>query len=424
MDALKRTIEDHPTYRALGYKKLLAALRSSEDPEVRAIKTRTVRDYYNAQKANQVVARPPSSVHGGVKTKPLRINARPYSYQIDVMNVGDDKHLLCVEILSRKAFAYPLDSGSARCVLAAYERFIADATADGRPVRGVTGDAFFANRAFINYNATKGIAVHTINASVMHWSPAYKGNTLGIVDRLTRTLKGMHTKMELADDPVDMRAIVATYNSATHSSLWDRTPNQVFDDEPFMNKMYIANREHNEAVAASNQRIVPLGASVRPMAPKRVFDKEGPTYDEEVYKVVGREGQRLLLERPATGLLHERAFMPGEVRVVAREVASQERDGTTQLPANHYVVERLVGARAGQYRVKWRGYPMSRCTWEPEEELRADLGDAGLQELVEKMAREGAPSNHAEPDTAKRVVLKTKRDTKKVSKPPSRKDSR
>ena len=77
-------------------------------------------------------------------------------------------------------------------VLDVYEQFIKDV---GEPVKSVAGDDFFNNKVVQTFNDELDIQVVTGVAKDDHLTP--QGNKLGIIDRLTRTLKNYINKYML-----------------------------------------------------------------------------------------------------------------------------------------------------------------------------------------------------------------------------------
>ena len=74
--------------------------------------------------------------------------------------------------------------------------------------------------------------------------------------------------------------------------------------------------------------------------------------------------------------------------------------GTQQLPADHFVVDRLLDVRRVsvaqargpsrvEFLVKWRQYTKQDATWEPMEELRATMEDE-VEEFLQKQAHHPA----------------------------------
>jgi hypothetical protein len=123
--------------------------------------------------------------------KLLKITGPPGAYQIDLIflpkyrssNRGITIFLLLVEIIRRKAFAYPIKSRKSADILDAYEQFFKDH--DGN-LSDVYGDDEFNSEWFRAFNDVLNVNVHTGVAKDDHISK--HSNRLGIIDRLVRTL--------------------------------------------------------------------------------------------------------------------------------------------------------------------------------------------------------------------------------------------
>ena len=150
------------------------------------------------------------------KDSMFKINAPELSFQIDIMhinkalksNTSEDFYyfLLVVDILSRKAFVYPLQNMTSSNIIDAYILFLKDvhnlakkldntydAYSRNIPL-SITGDKQFDFKQFNDLNHEIGIRINTQTAKEDHIS---HGNRLGIIDRLTRTIKIYLTKIFL-----------------------------------------------------------------------------------------------------------------------------------------------------------------------------------------------------------------------------------
>ncbi len=91
--------------------------------------------------------------------------------------------LLLVDIMSRKAFSYSIPGEKNMTkIITVYNKFLQEVDY----VKTVEGDGEFDNTTFKKRNEDKGIQVYTRVAKDNHFTV---GNKLGIIDRLTRTLK-------------------------------------------------------------------------------------------------------------------------------------------------------------------------------------------------------------------------------------------
>ena len=323
---LKEFLGRNPYLKLLGKGKLKLALEK-KGYEVSDAELNT---YFDKQELNQTYKRP-------VKLPSYRINAPPYSYQIDVVclpmfkhnNKGKDRFLIMVDILSRKMFAYVLASGTMNDVLECYKKFMAEC---GRIPYAVSGDDFFNHKEFRGVNEARNTLVYTSVSKEMHMNGQYKGNKLGIVDRAVRTIKSYLTKHMAKTTDTKwtkyLSDIVALYNETPHSSLpKNYCPNEMYKDMGAMIKVYEDNRIHN----ANVRELIELeeGTKVRAMVPQGKFDKEKGLFSNRLYTVVGKEGNRMVLalaEGQERGNEVERRYMPGELMEVD-DVSSRLEEG-------------------------------------------------------------------------------------------------
>ncbi|KXZ46502.1 hypothetical protein GPECTOR_43g939 [Gonium pectorale] len=230
---MEAVLREHPEFKLLGKTKFVQTLSQHGVPRDEA------RRYHEARELGQMYA--PKKRKGE-----LQITAPPFSFQIDVFeltrykksNAGVYRCFLAVDILSRKAFAYPLKDGRMSTVLGVYEQFMIDV---GEPVNSVAGDAFFDNKAFRTFNETLMVAVYTDVAKDDHITA--QGNKLGIVDRATRTLKRYIEKWMLEHDTTKWTSflpkVLDLYNGTPHSTHpGDTSPDEVFADIDYMRALY------------------------------------------------------------------------------------------------------------------------------------------------------------------------------------------
>ncbi len=98
-------------------------------------------------------------------------------------------------------------------------------------VKGVEGDGEFDNTSFKKLNEEKDIQVNTSITKDNHFT---SGNKLGIIDRLTRTLKENIRKYRSSDGTLGnlqnmMNKVINLYNDSPHRGIQGKTPNQMWD---------------------------------------------------------------------------------------------------------------------------------------------------------------------------------------------------
>ena len=241
---------EHPDWKILSKHKLLQTLKLHG----MKVGKKVVDEYFSTHALHQVYKRP---------NKPrllFKINSMPYSYQIDIVvlpqfsvaNRGTYRFLLCVEILSKKAFAYVLKSNKMCHVCEAHNLFLIECNS----IRTcfVYGDAFFNNTDFIAMNRAKHIKVSTCVAKMEHLTK-HGGNKLGVVDRMTRTIKSLIQKhMSTTGDarwPTYLRNMISMYNDTPHATLGGTTPNAAFDDFWRLQGIYRDNKKYNDELRDS-----------------------------------------------------------------------------------------------------------------------------------------------------------------------------
>jgi hypothetical protein len=254
--------------------------------------------------------------------KTLKITAPPNSFQLDIVLLPKNyargtsktpKFLIAVDILSRKMFAYPLKSNKVEDVLDKYEHFVQDV---GELIHSVSGDNFFASKAFMKYNSNLYIKVYTDVAKSDHITQS--SNKLGIVDRAVRTIKKIIQKIYLSKSRSfswknALRRAVTLYNNTEHSGVKGYTPNEVFDDRDYLEAKYRGEKRYNEKVFDKVLQKIQVGSRVRILNNRKTFQKEGPAYSKKVYIVVSIKGYRFELVNEKDGKPLERLYKPDEL---------------------------------------------------------------------------------------------------------------
>lgn len=334
MDAI---IQKHPSWALLGQAKLIQKIRENYDD----ITTKEIKAWHAARESTQINKAPPTP------QQTLSITAPPYSFQIDIFflpafarkNNGITQALLLVDILSRRAWAYPLANGQMPTVLEAYEQFLKELYTSEEleaDVNSVQGDAFFNNKQFIEFNRELDITVWADSAKDDHITS--RGDKLGIIDRATRTLKKM---IRLNMDETGMQnwtdwlqdVIITAYNDTPHSSLPNNaTPDEVWADYDFMKSMYESARKKNANIF--KDIAIELDSRVRVMQGSDVFDKEKQRYSTEIYTVYEQDGYRYKL-KDSNGKLVKRLYRPNELQVVHAVSKRVQQTGTQNAIAQH-----------------------------------------------------------------------------------------
>jgi hypothetical protein len=225
--------KNRPQLQLLSKSKLYRVLKDE------GINKKDIDDYFNPKEITQIYIKPKKKYNS-------KITAPPYSFQVDIAllpkykkhNKGIDKFLIFTDILSRKAYIYPLKSGKMHDILDIYEYFFLIEVEE--QVHSIAGDAFFNNKDFIAYNDEVGIEVFHDIAKDDHITKM--GDKLAIVDRCIRTIKQLIQKYMLIHDTTKwinvIDEITNIYNDTPNSGIKNMTPNEVFDDYDYMEALY------------------------------------------------------------------------------------------------------------------------------------------------------------------------------------------
>ena len=310
MVSLESILKENPDLKLLSKTKLKKRL------ENQGVKKEEIDEHFNPTELHQVYAKPK-------KYKPLKITALPYSFQIDVaflpsykkQNNGIDAFFICVDILSRKAFAYPLKSRKMKDILEVYEKFIDDVD---EPINSVAGDDEFNNTEFKAFNSKMDIQVFTDVAKDDHIVKG-KGDKLGIVDRCIRTLKQYIQKYMLAHEDLKwttyIHKLIDLYNDTSNNGIKDMTPNEVFDDYDYMIGLYKGQKSYNKEVSESFD--LKVGDQVRIMLGKGTFEKEKQKFSSEIYTIIERVCYKYIL-KDEKGNAVKRKYRPSELLKVTK----------------------------------------------------------------------------------------------------------
>jgi hypothetical protein len=106
--------------------------------------------------------------------------------------------------------------------------------------------------------------------------------------------------------------IISVYNKTPHSSLNNRTPDEVSADVNGMQKRFRQDVKYNLAEDAQETPIS-VGDTVRILEKKATFAKEGPTFSKELYVVVKKDGLKWRVHPKTGGALLRRKFAENDL---------------------------------------------------------------------------------------------------------------
>ena len=254
-------------------------------------------------------------INATLKGVNLKITAKPRTFQIDIMfyRIGQSlkPFLLLVDIMSRKAFCYsiPGEKNMSK-IITAYNKFLQEVDY----VKGIEGDGEFDNTTFKKLNEEKGIQVYTSVAKDNHFT---SGNKLGIIDRLTRTLKENIRKYHSSAGFIGnlqsmMDTVIKMYNDSPHRGIQGKTPNQMWDNTKEQEKRNIIETMSNDRIF--NKLTLGIGDNVRVLENKDKFDKGNAQFSKEIYEIHDRVGYSYKV-KDAEGSVKRRRYKPHELLV-------------------------------------------------------------------------------------------------------------
>ena len=125
-----------------------------------------------------------------------------------------------------------------------------------------------------------------------------------------------------------MKSIIDTYNSNSHRTLDNKTPNQVFKDNDDQIARHLNDSVHNQQV----YKTVPFnsGDQVRILEKKEKFDKGKQKFSKELYTIDKREGYKLIIKdekrklKPSELLKADKVLNPISQAYIDRTIKSKE----------------------------------------------------------------------------------------------------
>jgi hypothetical protein len=173
----------------------------------------------------------------------FKIVAEPFFFQMDIFFISGKSLFILIEIASRKMFIYPIiGRRTQENIILLIEKFKKKV----KTIKGLSGDDEFSASKIVKYCDDNNILLSTNIAAEDHIN---KGNFLGIVDAATRTIKSYIRNYKIANDTnvfmSELSNLILNYNNTPHSSLENKTPNEVWDDPEFKEQQLNDGLEHN-----------------------------------------------------------------------------------------------------------------------------------------------------------------------------------
>ena len=216
-------------------------------------------------------------------------------------NKGFNYILIIVDIFSRKAFAEPIKNKKPISVLNAFKKIVPEqfrlpsgSTGSQPRVKVIEhddGKEYLAD--FLKYIRENDIVNITFETG--------NHNSLGIIDRLSRTLKSSIEKQFNYRNTTKyydiLPEIIDAYNNSPHNSLGERTPNDILkneDDYKLVQKINIQKIQFNNSLNKVKPKV---GEKVRTLVKKGNFTKGYKlSYSTKVYVIKKIDGNQAILD--------------------------------------------------------------------------------------------------------------------------------
>jgi hypothetical protein len=332
MEALQSLLASDSRLRYLGKTKLKAELRGKVPGKII--------DQHFAEDQVRQVLKPVVASRTPAK---LVITGPPRSFQIDVavfgrpaVNGGYGYALLLVDILSRRAWLYPMKTHKMTEVMTAYRRFVADL---GSSPKMLMGDDEFAAAAFRQYNEELGVSLYTDVAANDHQGPD-GGDKLGIIDRLTKTLKDQLALRQATEDKAGrwkalIPSVIDDYNDTKHRTI-GRTPNEAFGlPQQMQEQVHTQQMLQNATESAAMPKFEP-GDRVRVLLNRDTFDRSRARWSTDVYTVKAQQGYKYVVPMSAR---KTELYKPNELQRVTGAAANPK-------VAKTFALEKAVDTQA------------------------------------------------------------------------------
>eukprot|EP01059_Diplonema_ambulator_P006628 TRINITY_DN16279_c0_g1_i1.p1 TRINITY_DN16279_c0_g1~~TRINITY_DN16279_c0_g1_i1.p1 ORF type:complete len:310 (+),score=78.92 TRINITY_DN16279_c0_g1_i1:85-1014(+) len=185
---------------------------------------------------------------------------------LSAQNRGFKYILLVIDIYSRMLYARPLKSKTATEVLHSLVDIIQHAPYLFESITSDMGSEF-TNRQVEELASKLGTNLYFINASKQDHHP------LGLIDRAVRTLRERLERHFIINKTAnwvdDLPMVINSYNHTPHSSIANKSPYQVQDNDPTITAL---NLDKKRATVAQATTLKP-GDTVRKRLQRNIFDK-------------------------------------------------------------------------------------------------------------------------------------------------------
>lgn len=268
----------NPEFGYMGKDKFIQKLQDNKIPYDEDL----INNFFENQQIHQVYKKP-------IVREYLTITAPPRTFQVDVMNIEDyfkfnkgfRKLLVFVDILTNKAFVYPMKGNTKEDILNAFQEFKDDVGF----IFGIQGDDEFSKKYFDEEMKKNDIKLHTDVAKDDH---IIKGDKLAIVDRFIRTFRGLLQRYMYDRETYNWfsiyKSLLDNFNDTPIRNNFNLTPNQMFNDIIAQQRRRLLDEAYNDNVMENRE--LHIGDKVRIInLDKKPFGKESKNFTDELYTI-------------------------------------------------------------------------------------------------------------------------------------------
>lgn len=283
-----------------------------------------IKEVISSNKVHQLYKQQNKRIGGHILAlAPMQIMQLDLSFmdKFGQQNGGYKYILLGIDVFSRYAWGVPLKSKSVKEVEEAFLEM-------PQPECVVSDNGSeFVGKDFVNYLKHQGIAQQTNVVGDHH--------ALGIVDRMTLTLKNMIYKRFIGNDSVkwadNLQEILDIYNTTPHSGIYDFTPEEALNDKKVQAVLATINLDLMQK--GTKKFNVEVGDDVRIRKPDWSF-KRGftPKFSEDIFNVEQRVGNTVIIDGKRHKIVDVQVVPKGsEAAGKALKVATKENKVKTIL---------------------------------------------------------------------------------------------
>ena len=251
----------------------------------KSLTQKQIREWLKKQAVNQVFQRPQ-------KKRLRKVVGNTYnSYQIDLMFYNQyktkNKHFVglftAINIVSRKAYAYPIKNRSLSEITRVFDKWLSELPEKPQVISSDN------EKSFVNLYKKNDIKYFTS-------LPGEHAGKTALVDSFHRTLRNMinrYMALYKTNNYIDvLPKLMNNYNNSTHSSI-KMPPNKVSKQD--MDRIMMEARMKDEETKPID--LAP-GQKVRTLKSKTIFDKAGRNFSKTVYTIHEKVGNKYLIKNP------------------------------------------------------------------------------------------------------------------------------